>query len=173
MVNFLKFWTACKAPLRFGKISAMFFRILQSSLVVFAVCVLGGCYSMHTASSPDFMACTFAAEKGAILEHVYVQNNGWFLFERLPLICGNIDDEAMLPWTFFCNETDIAAVESKLLQRARSKDARIVHENVINSGTTLLSIPASNIALSIPYFICRRETQISAVLMQRNAGGGE
>lgn len=121
---------------------------------------------MHTASSPVLSKCTLAADQGEILEHVFIQNSGWFLFERIPLVCGNINTESWSPWTFFSNETDLEAVEQKLAARARILDARVVQEDVINNGSTLMSVPTVDIAL--PYLLCRRETQISALLLKRD-----
>lgn len=135
--------------------------------VVLTLCGGAGCYSMHTASSPTLSGCALASEDGVIVEHVFVENSGWFLFERFPLVCGNVDADAWLPWSFFRNETDLTRIEARLLQRARQQGAAVVQENVINSGRTLMSIPGTNIALSVPYLICRRETQISALLVKR------
>lgn len=126
---------------------------------------------MNTASSPTLSKCTLAADDGEILEHVLIRNSGWFLFERIPLVCGNTSDDSFLPWTFFRNDTDLASVEQKLATRARKLDARVVQENVINNGSTLMSIPTVDIAL--PYLLCRRETQISAILLKRDRGDGE
>lgn len=142
-------------------------RILFGCLTACGLC---GCYSMDTAASPTLSACTLAADDGEIVEHVLLRNSGWFLFERIPLVCGNTDD-SWFPWTFFKNETDLAFVEQKLAARARNLDARVVQENVINNGSTLMSIPTVDIAL--PYLLCRRETQISALLVKRDRGGGE
>jgi hypothetical protein len=151
----------------------MKFRLFRLLTIIGAVGVFGGCYSLHTASTPELAACSLAGEDGEILEHVFIQNSGWFLFERLPLICGNVDETSLCPWTFFSNETDLAAVEGQLAKRVRKLNARVVQENVINAATTLMSIPGSNIAFSVPYLICRRETQISAVLMRRDEKGDE
>jgi hypothetical protein len=146
----------------------MKFRLFRLLTLAGAVGAFGGCYSLHTASTPELAACSLAAEDGQILEHVFIQNSGWFLFERLPLICGNVDEQSPWPWTFFANETDLAAVEAQLAAHAQKMNACVVQENVINAATTLMSIPGSNVAFSVPYLICRRETQISAVLMRRN-----
>lgn len=151
----------------------MTFRSFRFLAVLWAAGAFGGCYSLHTASTPELAACSLAGEEGEILEHVFIQNSGWFLFERLPLICGNVDETSLWPWTFFANETDLAAVEGQLAKRVRKLNARVVQENVINAATTLMSIPGSNIAFSVPYLICRRETQISAILMRRDEKEGE
>jgi hypothetical protein len=138
-------------------------RIVSTILAVFG---LAGCYSFDSARSQALTSCTLATEKGEVLEHVFLQNSGWFLFDRYPLVCGSIDDDAFLPWTFFKNDASLAAIEGKLAARARARKARVVHENVISRGETLITLPGLQVPAAIPFRLSRSETQISAVLMK-------
>lgn len=124
---------------------------------------LSGCYSMRTASSPDFSNCRLSAEDG--LEptaHVFVKNDGWFLFDKFPLVCGNANTESWFPWTFFKDEVCTERVQEALVHRAEVRGERIVQMNIINNDATLLQLPGTQ-GLSVPYLICHHATQISAL----------
>lgn len=132
-----------------------------------AAAALAGCYSMNVASSPTIAQCRLASESGAIAEHVLLKNDGWFLFGCVPIVCGNPDPAGWLPWAFFSNRTDMDHVQRPLMGRAKATGTRIVQMSAVNADSTLLSIYGlQGISLPVPYLICHRETQISALLVR-------
>lgn len=134
---------------------------------------LSGCYSFHVASSQSFSRCALATEGGCVpVELVLAQNDGWFLFDRIPVVCGNPDVDSWFPWRFFSDETDMARVQDPIVARARARGARIVQMAAVNDNATLMPVPGVE-GLSIPYILCHHETQISALLVVDAADGGE
>ena len=73
-----------------------------------------GCFTMATASSESFSKAHRQGVNGAPREHVVVSNYGWFLFNKIPLVCGNAREGARLP--FVCFRDDVASdiVQDKL-----------------------------------------------------------
>lgn len=141
-------------------------KICNVAFIALMIATLSGCYTIGVASSPDFSNCTLAAEKGKTpTSHMLVKNEGWFLFDRIPIVCGNTDTESIFPWTFFNDEVSMAYVQKAIVRRAEIRGERIVQMNVINHDATLMSLPSTQ-GLSVPYLICHHETQISAVYVK-------
>ena len=140
-----------------------------ASLAAASALALSGCYSFHVARSPAFSRCALAADDGVPMELILAQNDGWFLLDRFPVVCGNPDRDSWMPWRFFSDETDIRRVQEPVLARARAKGARVVQMTAINDNATLMPVPGVE-GLSIPYVLCHRETQISAMLVKDIAG---
>ena len=137
-------------------------------MVMFALVatLFTGCYSVHVASSPDFSNCRIASEKDKIpTAHILVENDGWFLFDKIPLICGNANTASWFPWTFFKDEVSMEYVQKVIKRRAEQRGERIIQMNSINNNITLMQFPGTQGA-SIPYIICHHETQISAVYVK-------
>ena len=55
-------------------------------------------------------------------------------------------------------------VQKPLAARAEAMNERVVQLAANNGGTTMIYIPGLNVA--IPYIVCHRETQVSAVLVK-------
>lgn len=127
--------------------------------------MLSGCYSIQTASSSDLSNCRLAAEDGVPVAHMFVQNKGWFLFDRIPLVCGNANTDSWFPWTFFKDEVCMEYVQKSIVRRAEARGERIIQMNAINNNVTLMQLPGTQ-GLSVPYIICHHETQISALFVK-------
>lgn len=137
--------------------------------LMMAACITGacaGCYSFHGASSPALSQCRAAGDGRAVVEHVLVQNSGWFLFHRLPIVVGNVEDRWYLPWTFFRNDVSLSVVEGVLASYARSKGLDVVHEQVIDDDCTVFEVPFVNFPVALPWILTYRETEVSAVLVE-------
>jgi len=136
------------------------------ALAAFAAIVLSGCYSIEVASSTDFSNCQFASETGRIpTAHMLVRNDGWFLFNRIPIVCGNADIGSWLPWTFFNDEVSMDFVQRAIVRRAKDRGERIIQMNAINNSVTLMQLPSTQ-GLSIPYILCHHRTQMSVVFVR-------
>lgn len=145
----------------FGKITGM--NNQRFAVAVISAVLLSGCYSIQVARSPAFSRCRIAAEEDCVpTAHMLVQNDGWFLFDRLPIVCGNANTESWFPWTFFKDEVSMEYVQKAIVRRAKMRGERIVQMNAINHNATLMSLPSTQ-GLSVPYLICHHATQISVV----------
>jgi len=128
--------------------------------------LMSGCYSIQVASSQDFSNCRLAAEEDRIpAGHMLVQNEGWFLFDKLPIVCGNANTESWFPWTFFSDEVSMDYVQKAIVRRAKVRGERIVQMNAINHNQTLITLPGTQ-GFSVPYIICHHKTQISVVFLK-------
>ena len=141
-------------------------KICNAAFIALMLAALSGCYSIEVASSPDFSNCTLASEKGLKpTSHMLVVNDGWFLFDRIPIVCGNANIESIFPWTFFKDEVSLEYVQKAIVMRAEARGERIVQMNAINHNATLMSLPSTQ-GLSVPYLICYHETQISVLFVK-------
>lgn len=141
-------------------------KTVKMAMSALAATLFAGCYSVHVASSPDFSQCRLAAEKDkTLVGHILVKNEGLFLFDKIPLICGNANTASWFPWTFFSDEVSMEYVQKAIVRRAEQRGERIVQMNAINNNVTLMQFPGTQGA-SIPYIICHHETQISALYVK-------
>ena len=122
---------------------------------------------MATASSESFSKAHRQGVNGAPREHVVVSNYGWFLFNKIPLVCGNAREGARLP--FVCFRDDVASdiVQDKLTSHAAAKGADLSDVNLFFTENVLFGIPGTPIPIPMPYVLCYRERLISGLLVDR------
>ena len=122
---------------------------------------------MATASSESFSKAHRQGVNGAPREHVVVSNYGWFLFNKIPLVCGNAREGARLP--FVCFRDDVASdiVQDKLTSYAAAKGADLSDVNLFFTENVLFVIPGTSIPILMPYVLCYRERLISGLLVDR------
>jgi hypothetical protein len=92
---------------------------------------------------------------------VVVRNYGWRLFYFLPVVCGNPNEDDLLPWTFFSNEVTMDNIQGRFAAHAAKRGKSPVHIEYSNYDTVLWAIPQVNIPFPIPYFLCYNEIQLS------------
>jgi hypothetical protein len=92
---------------------------------------------------------------------VVVRNYGWRLFYFLPVVCGNPNEDDLLPWTFFSNEVTMDNIQGRFAAYAAKRGKSPVHIEYSNYDTVLWAIPQVNIPFPIPYFLCYNEIQLS------------
>lgn len=149
----------------------MFFRI--SRLALPAAAMLCGCYSMDIAGNPTLHSSGPADGTRKPVEHVLISNYGWYLFNRLPLVCGNATSGDSFPWKFFTDQVNPGVVHDRMMEYAASRNAN-AEELVANCDEKVfLEIPGSEIPVPIPFLLCYREVQLSAVLAERGNPQGQ
>ena len=126
----------------------------RTAAAVLAVAA-AGCFSVDAAYSP-------AADS----EQVLVSNNGWWLFNCIPLCCGNAtpEPERVGPWAFFRDDVTLDKVQHRFMEYAHARGASVQDLVYNNYDNVLFSIPFTNIPVPIPYLLCYREIQLSGVL---------
>ena len=141
---------------------------LQKSLAFLALLGLSGCFSFETSPIGGGTAdgLRLPASAGAPVEHVVVANNGWFLFNFIPVACGNTADDATLPWKFFRNSVHERVLHDRITKYAAERQCDLEELNVFNDEQVLLTLPGSSFPIPIPYVITYRELQISGVLVR-------
>jgi len=142
-------------------------RILAAATASLGLAALaGGCYTVHTASSPSLSKLKLSGENGEIVEHVLFENTGWFLFYHIPIVCGNTADDAVLPMSFFSDQVTDDTVWRRMEERAKSLGARAVRTADASIEDVTFDVPGLSFPLVVPYVLCYREAQVSGVLVK-------
>lgn len=142
-------------------------RFIPHSSVTMAMLLLGGCFSMETASNAALRNSCSGTGPEAPIEHVMVSNYGWYLFNCIPLACGNANHNASWPWIFFSDHVNSILLHDRLMEYASSNDANISDLVFSRNEEVLFDVPGSDIPFPIPYLVCYREIQFSGILTRR------
>ena len=141
-------------------------RFIPYSLITMAMLLLGGCFSMETASNTALQNSVAESEPTPV-EHVLVSNYGWYLFNCIPLVCGNAEPDAVCPWKFFSDQVNPILLHDRLMEYASSKTTDIKDLVFSHEEEVFFDFPGSDIPFPIPYLVCYREIQFSGVLTRR------
>ena len=154
--------------------------LILSFRVLPAAFLLAGCYSMDIASNAaldgtlakkgDTAAAQVSKENDRAskhVEHVVVSNYGWYLFNYIPLACGNATPEAWFPWAFFSDRVSSRLLHDRMMSYAASKKANVKELAFFRDEQVFFNIPGTKFTIPIPYLLCFREIQFSGVLMPR------
>lgn len=123
-------------------------------LFIFLSCVticLTGCFSVEVAQEP-----------GSHKTQVTASNFGWYLFDFIPLFCGDPDEDWIVPCTFFRDRVTMDVIQSRLLAKARKTGVKVENLTWSNNDSVLLTIPLLQVPVPVPYLITYREMQLSA-----------
>ena len=96
-----------------------------------------------------------------------VSNYGWYLFNCIPLVCGNAELDAVCPWKFFSDQVNPILLHDRLMEYASSKTTDIKDLVFSHEEEVFFDFPGSDIPFPIPYLVCYREIQFSSVLTKR------
>ena len=124
-----------------------------------------GCFTMATATTESLRNSRDAGMSGTPREHVVVSNYGWYLFNVVPLVCGNAREGASFPWVFFRDEVTADIVHSRLTAYAASQGANLAELNLYVNDSVLFEVPGTSIPIPMPYVLCYKERLVSALLL--------
>lgn len=122
---------------------------------------------MDVATTRSLKESALSFADGRPMEHAVVSNYGWYLFNRIPLACGNATPGAFFPWKFFSNQVSSDLLHDRLMAHAASKNADVRDLTFFRDEKVIFDLPGTNIPIPIPYVLCFREIQFSGVLMHR------
>lgn len=128
-------------------------RILIFSLLLSATFCLTGCFTLESASIET------TGE-----EHVHIANEGWYLFHKYPLVCGNADKNGFLPFVFFRNDVKMNKLQERFFDYAEEQGKSSQDMNYMTSESVLFEVPGLSFPLPIPYLLTQRTIQLSGVL---------
>lgn len=134
-----------------------------------------GCYSVRSAVSPTLAGCRLAGDDSEIVAHLCIQNFGLYLFGTLPVFCGDPDGPSWFPISFFHDRVNDDELARCLVREAGKfgSDIEIADVTQSNSDTIAFNPPGFDIPIVVPYIICFRDNQISALVVRRKRGDGE
>ena len=135
--------------------------------------LLGGCYSLDVADMRRETASGIAVhgQKGEPQRHVVVANYGWYLFNCIPVVCGNAKPDPFLPWSFFEDQVHETVLQDRLSGYAAALACDVTDLNIFRNEQILLDV--YNVPIPIPYLCCYREMLLSAVLAKRPDAAAE
>lgn len=150
-----------------------------------AAFLLAGCYSMDIASNAaldgsiaqagNAVATQASRDNGRSsrhVEHVVVSNYGWYLFNYVPLACGNTTPGAWFPWAFFSDLVSSRLLHDKMMAYAASKRANVKELAFFRDEQVFFNVPGTKFTIPVPYLLCFREIQFSGVLVPRPEEAG-
>ena len=120
---------------------------------------------MATATNESLKHSRHSGMSGTPIEHVVVSNYGWYLFNCIPLVCGNSKKGASFPWAFFSDEVTTDVVQNRLTDYAARKGANLAELNLYVNDNVIFELPGTSIPIPMPYIICYHERLVSALLM--------
>lgn len=113
-----------------------------------ALC-LTGCFSIEMAKEPGNKT------------QVIASNYGWYLFDCIPLVCGDPDEDWIIPCTFFRNRVTMDDIQARLLKKMQKSGKHVESLAWKNNDSVLLTVPILNIPVPVPYIITYHEMQLS------------
>lgn len=130
-----------------------------------ALGMCAGCFTMASATTESLRNSFHTGMSGKPREHVVVANYGWFLFNAVPIVCGNSRKGASFPWVFFRDEVTTDIVHARLTDYASRKGANVAELNLYINDNVLFEVPGTSIPIPMPYVLCYKERLVSALLI--------
>ena len=124
-----------------------------------------GCFTMDTATTESLRNSHHTGMEGKPREHVVVANYGWYLFNVIPLVCGNAREGALFPWAFFRDEVTADVVHNRLTSYAAQYGCHLAELNLYVNDSVLFELPGTSVPIPMPYVLCYKERLVSALLM--------
>lgn len=128
-------------------------RCLGLLLLLGETLCLTGCFSLDSA---------YVRRTGE--ENVNVYNDGWYLFDSLPIVTGNADPHRFLPFVFFRNDATMEIIQDRFFSYAQEKGRAVSELNYLTQESVLFEVPGLSFPLPIPYLLTNRKIQLSGVL---------
>lgn len=138
------------------------------AIVLPLVLALSGCCLRYSIAPEHMKGLPYGDGDREFVEHYYVLNYGWYLFDRFPLACGDTDPDALIRFSFFSDQ-----VRSDLLMQQFNDRVKATGTEPCSVVTTIedgvtFDVPGLSFPLVLPYIICFREVQVSGVLTRRS-----
>lgn len=139
-----------------GKISA--------AVPLMGALALGGCFNFELAKTPEFTQKRLLGNDGMPIAHCITSNYGWYLFNRVPLICGNARPGAWWPWVMFRDDVTLDKLQGRLVSTSQKMKTDLVDLEVSYTDTCMISIPNIKINTTLG-LLWYKELQLSATFV--------
>ena len=127
--------------------------ILAIAAVLSATICLTGCFTLDTADIHS------TGE-----EHICVGNSGWYLFNFIPLACGNAAEDPIMPWAFFRSDVTMDKIQHRFMKYANFYDKKSRDMSYYTQESVLFEIPGTDFPIPLPYLLTYKEIQLWGVL---------
>ena len=112
---------------------------------------LVGCFSIETAP---------VASSGTA---VYARNYGMYLFNCVPLFCGNASEDPKCSFVMFRNDVMMDKIQARVIADAEKKGLRFEDASWHCTDQITLRVPVLAMEIPVPYILTYREKQLSGV----------
>lgn len=127
--------------------------------------LLSGCISVERSKRTVFDRLPVEGTPGTPEEHIHVRNYGYYLFNSIPLFCGDASKDGTGNTVFFRDDVTLAKMQNVLLEEVSRKAYSIIELQPKTSSTCFFSVvPYVGNTLGIFWY---KEVQISAVMVKR------
>lgn len=123
-----------------------------------AFCVttcLTGCFSIEKAHVPDGSG-----------DHLVVRNYGWYLFNCIPIGCGNASEDPLFPVVLFRDDVEMEKIQTIFTEYAALRGKKPTELAYDMKEDVMFMIPTIgySVTVPIPNLLTYREVQLSGVL---------
>lgn len=130
-----------------------------------AAALLSGCISVERSQRTVFDRLPVEGTPGTPEQHIHVSNYGYYLFNSIPLFCGNASKAGTGNTVFFRDDVTLAKMQNVLLEEVSRRPYSIVEIQPKTASTCFFSVvPYVGNTLGIFWY---KEVQISAVMVKR------
>ena len=109
----------------------------------------GGCFTISRGTSPS----------GG--EHVHAYNYGWYLFNHIPLLCGNTAEDRWAPFVFLRDDVTLDKVQGRVASLAEKDGLSMHNVAYVTKDEIFFQLPGTDIPIPLPYILTYREIQFS------------
>ena len=128
------------------------------------IMLLAGCVSVQKTNKVAPAGVTIQGTSGTPVEHIHVSNYGYYLFNCIPIFCGNTSADARHETVWFSDEVTLARVQGVVLEEVRNRKCQVTEIQPYARSTCFFSaIPYVGTTFGLVWF---KEVQMSAVLIR-------
>jgi len=125
---------------------------------------LTGCVSVQRSERVVPAGVGILGTPGTPAEHVHVSNFGYYLFNCIPIFCGNTATDRLGNTIWFSDEVTLTKTQAIMVDEARSRNSRLVEiQPTVKSTCFFGSIPYVGTTFGLLWY---KEVQMSAVLVR-------
>ena|GEM_PF-718628 len=136
--------------------------------VVASLMLVAGCVSVQQTNKVS-AGVALQGTSGTPAEHAYVSNFGYYLFNCIPIFCGNTADDRRGNTIWFSDEVTLAKTQGIMVDHVRNRNCQMAElQPQVKSTCFFSSIPYVGTTFGILWY---KEVQMSAVLVRPNASG--
>ena len=145
-------------------------RIKMCVGVLAALMLTAGCVSVQRAGRVVPTGTTIQGTEGTPDEHVHVSNFGYYLFNCIPLFCGNTAQDQRGNTIWFSDEVTLEKTQDIMLDEVRSRKCQVTEiQPQVKSTCFFGAIPYVGTTFGIVWY---KEVQMSAMLVRPQASKG-
>jgi len=129
--------------------------------------LVAGCVNVQQANRVAPAGVALHGTPGTPVEYVQVSNFGYYLFNCIPIFCGNTADDRQGNTIWFSDEVTLAKTQDILVDRARSRNCQMAAlQPQVKSTCFFSAIPYVGTTFGILWY---KEVQLSAALVRPDA----